>query len=148
MFDLTQHEVEWFNRRYATLEINGDFCVMRIEDGALYKVTSFTQSLAPKARDYLGERVQLAPYWLQHKDRRHYPHGIEFDPSKPPSADEEWPLNPPSRFNLWRGFAVDPVEADVGPFLSFVRDVLCSNDDELFKYVMAWLADLVQNPGE
>jgi phage/plasmid-associated DNA primase len=47
--------------------------------------------------------------------------------------------------NLWRGWAVQPVSGDCSLWLEMVRDVICSGDEALFRYVMNWAADAVQN---
>jgi hypothetical protein len=52
----------------------------------------------------------------------------------------------PEKFNLWRGFAVEPRPGDCSLFFGMVREVICSGDEALYRYVMAWVADAVQNP--
>jgi hypothetical protein len=52
----------------------------------------------------------------------------------------------PGAFNLWRGFGVEPQAGDCSLFLNMVRDVICSGDLALYRYVIAWCADAAQNP--
>lgn len=32
-------------------------------------------------------------------------------------------------------------------FINFVKEVICNNDNEAFKYVIGWIASIIQNPG-
>jgi hypothetical protein len=52
----------------------------------------------------------------------------------------------PGAFNVWRGFGVEPKAGDCSLFLTMVREVICSGDKALARYVIAWCADAVQNP--
>lgn len=54
---------------------------------------------------------------------------------------------PPNMLNTWEGFAVDPEEGDVAPFLDCVQRVLCSGDKKLAHYFLQWLAHMFQHPG-
>lgn len=53
----------------------------------------------------------------------------------------------PEMLNTWEGFAVDPVHADVTPFVDYLREVLCSGEAKLAHYFTQWLAHMVQKPG-
>ena len=76
--------------------------------------------------------------WLRSPDRAEVK--IVFEPGIAATED---------KFNVWRGFAVEPSDtADCSLFLQMVLDVICSGDVMLFKYVMAWCADAVQNPAK
>ena len=144
---LTTEELLWFNERYATVEVEGDYCVIRLEDGSVYSTTTFKESLAHMTRRYEAEDWRLAPDWLADPRRRRYPLGFEFDPTSPPS----FKFNPDDdrrKYNLYRGFAVNPVEGNISPFLDFTHDIVCNGDQKLFEYVMAWLANIVRCPGD
>ena len=78
---LTTEELLWFNERYATVEVEGDYCVIRLEDGSVYSTTTFKESLAHMTRQYETEDWRLAPDWLADPRRRRYPLGFEFDPT-------------------------------------------------------------------
>lgn len=58
---------------------------------------------------------------------------------------------PPTVFNLWRGFEIDKVECNeqgsVDMFLEHV-DILAGRKPHDFKYLIKWLAQLVQYPGK
>jgi hypothetical protein len=50
-------------------------------------------------------------------------------------------------FNLWQGFDVAPARGDWRLMRRHIWRVLCGQDAAAFKYLICWLADLVQNPG-
>lgn len=74
--------------------------------------------------------------WLTHRHRREYA-GTVFLPSE---------QVPNGFFNLWRGFSVKPAAGVPRRFLSFVWRIICRRRRREFKYVIRWLANLVQNP--
>jgi len=75
--------------------------------------------------------------WLKSSERRQY-RAVVFEPGA--SHD-------PSRFNLWQGFTVRPVEGDCSLYLSHVTDIICSGNDEHATYMLDLMAWGVQNPG-
>lgn len=77
--------------------------------------------------------------WMRHTARRQYPGGIVFRPDGGPS----------DAYNLWRGWAVapDPSES-CNLFLDHLRDVVCAGSERDFKWLVAWLAHIVQRPEE
>lgn len=142
---LIEKELAWFNERYATVENKGDYCIIRVNDGSLYRTDSFKQSLLHMTKMFNGAEYQQADLWLADARRRHYPNGLVFDPTQPPAS--EWtPKSHASSYNLWAGFSVDPVPGDVEPFLTFMRTLICAGDETVYRWVLAWCADAVQNP--
>lgn len=88
-------------------------------------------------------RISTARAWFYHKERRTFSKGIELLPNM---------QAPAGVYNLWRGFGCEPrpnaVIADVRPALVHLKQVICSGNDEQFKYALAWLAFAVQHPGK
>lgn len=74
--------------------------------------------------------------------------GLTFDPS----TDELIVKRADGMYvNQWRGFALKPCEQrvsdeEVAPFLGYVKDVVCAGDDKASEWVLAWLADILQQP--
>jgi hypothetical protein len=77
----------------------------------------------------------VADYWWNHRNRRQYA-GIVFDPES----------QTPDYYNLWTAFAVEPTAGDCQLYLAHIHDVVASGNDDIFDYLMAWMADAVQNP--
>lgn len=78
----------------------------------------------------------LAKVWLESPLRRQH-EGIVFAPGQ----------DIPGFYNLYRGLAVDPVKGDCSLYWNHVRDVICAGNEEIFRYIKAWMAHLVQDPG-
>ena len=49
--------------------------------------------------------------------------------------------------NLWKGFTVQPQPGDWSKMRAHIRDVICSGEPALDRYLMGWLATLMQSPG-
>lgn len=84
--------------------------------------------------------VKVGQAWLEWKDRQQYEE-IYFEP-----CGKEYR----SRYNLWRGFAIEPIACDdtskFSLFLKHIHDNICQADNECYDWVLAWLADLFQKP--
>ncbi|MFA6470921.1 MAG: DUF5906 domain-containing protein [Candidatus Latescibacterota bacterium] len=77
-----------------------------------------------------------ASYWLNHPKRKTY-QGVIFLPHH----------NKAGYLNLWSGFSVEPIQGDCHLYLDHIKEVICNGNEDYYKYVMAWLANVVQNPG-
>ena len=53
---------------------------------------------------------------------------------------------PEGFYNLWRGFAVEPKEGDCSLMLAHIKDVIAAGNAENAEYLMAWCANVVQQP--
>lgn len=83
-----------------------------------------------------SEQKPLAQYWLEHLQRRQY-EGLVFSPE----GDIQ------GYFNLWRGFACQPVQGDWSLMKQHIFDIICQGDNDLFLWLITWFADLIQRPG-
>lgn len=83
------------------------------------------------------DKVYLGDEWLRWPKRRQY-EGITFIPGG---------AAPRGCFNLWRGWAVEPVPGgDWSLLRDHIHHIICSGSDELYRYVVGWLKFLVQHP--
>jgi len=80
--------------------------------------------------------IPIAKYWLSHSEARRY-RGITFDPSRKEDGDV---------YNIWRGFAVPPVQGDWSLFRTHLKENVCDGEEEVFGYVLRWMAYAVQHP--
>lgn len=86
-----------------------------------------------------GKRMEMpaGEWWLRHPGRRQYT-GIVFSPAR----------DVPDNYNLWRGFDVEPKAGDCSLFLDHLRNVVCGGNSEHYEYLLGWMANAVQKPGE
>lgn len=78
--------------------------------------------------------------WIYWSRKKIYEGGLVFLPSTSKC--------PSDKYNLFRGYPISPVPGDVEPYLFHVREVICSGDKVTFKYLMEYLAHMLQKPEE
>ena len=88
-------------------------------------------------RDQDDALKKVAPIWLEHTDRRYYPLGFVLDPHAGPNV---------GAYNLWRGFAIEPVQGDWSLMQNHITQVLAGGNDKLASYITNWTAWSLQNP--
>jgi hypothetical protein len=149
LLDLARKEIEVINSEYfiSTLGGNPLICHETKDDYGRDSLTYLREpgfKLLFKNRgysipDYKGNQHWrgIADMWLLDKWRREYKKGIIFSPHKDMG---------PEFYNLWRGFGVTPLPGEPVPFLEFIHDVICNARTDHYKYLIAWMADIVQNP--
>lgn len=79
----------------------------------------------------------ILPAWLQWQYRRQY-RGVRFCP-EPEGA-------PKDIFNTYFGFSVEPKKGSWKRLLGHIYRNVCRRDAEYFRFFIAWLAQLVQQP--
>jgi hypothetical protein len=127
------------NEMHAVVLLGNKTAILREERGevSFLSVSAFDQWYANQHVIVHDRKVPVAKHWMTHPQRRQYS-GVVFDPTR---------LEVPGKYNLWRGFAVEPKEGDCSKFLAHVKENICGNDEETYRWVVAWMADLTQNPG-
>ena len=125
-----------YNARFFVARIGGDVFVFDERDEAIIRdgmtFNAFKQFHA-------GHRVSGEPFagkWLNSPSRRSYDR-IVFDPTGHAQ---------PGEYNIWRGLAVQPAKGNVAIIFRHIYEVWCGRDIAQFKYVIRWLALLVQKP--
>ncbi|MBA3510854.1 MAG: bifunctional DNA primase/polymerase [Sphingomonas sp.] len=89
-----------------------------------------------------GRRRPAYPIWNSSPDRREVAE-VRFDPAGSVTTASGQPM-----LNLWRGFSRDARRGRCKRMLRHLRDVVCSRNGEHFRYLLAWMAHLVQRPWE
>lgn len=150
------YDVAAMNARYALVLVGSKAVVMEenpvapIEERhALRTLDAFkawhqnTLTQVP-ASDGKVRTLTHADRWLRDPKRRQFA-GMCFHPA-PTEAEPA----PAGYFNLWRGFSVEPVQKKGGYsiFLDHVRTNICGGDAALTRWVMGWMAHLIQRPRE
>jgi hypothetical protein len=144
----TQEAYEWVDKRYACCVLDGKFRVWdeSVEGEIRPPMTKrdFLDSLEHRkiqitsAEDGKVTIREIAKMWLGWRPRRTY-HKIVFDPSSKHDSRS-------GVCNLWRGFAYSPKKGNCWRFLRFLRDVICAGNKKHYRWLCAWLAQIVQQP--
>ena len=88
------------------------------------------------------KEITYFDFWRRHSEKRKYRH-VVFNPKQ---------INVLPDYNLWKGFSVNTEKvkiakiADAQPVLSFIQDIICSDNEALTCYVLDWIADIIQQP--
>jgi hypothetical protein len=111
-------------------------------------VTTFHQNLAWKTMQMGNRNVPFSREWIKDPLRETY-ESIRFSPEK--KINKRF-------YNLWRGFAVEPLAQDVAPikrhqraldmFLVHAKENICGNNSFLSHWLLSYLSHMVQKPWE
>ena len=138
------------NDRHAIIGNIGGKCrvIEEIEDDILHRARITMSSFEDIRNRYSHIQVQvgttkegvpvmqpLGKYWLQHRMRRQYD-TMKFMPQ----GDQ------PGVYNLWRGFNVEPRPGNCDMYLDHLQRNVCSGREELYDYLIKWMARCVQQP--
>lgn len=136
---LTYDVVAKLNEEFAMLDLDGQIEILDCESAELktWTIANFRTKLANRRVRIGKDAVPVASLWLADVDRREYV-GIVIEPASYRGR----------AYNLWRGFAVEPLEGDPSLFLRYINEVLCCGDADLARWVLHYLADAVQRPTE
>lgn len=155
--------VDELNEKFFVVENFGDQCVVCwLEDGPnpkkgkhlrpeANKIIKF-QSFANFAHRFEHQRIVTgasvvrgkskeetetkANIWIKDPRRRQYER-VVFRPGQDVASNE---------FNLWRGFAYEPVKGECGLYLIHLRDNICRGDLIKYSYLIKWMAWHSRNP--
>jgi hypothetical protein len=89
-----------------------------------------------------GKRKPTYPIWNSSHDRREVAE-VRFDPAGTVTTASGQPM-----LNLWRGFNRNALRGLCKRMLGHLRHVVCSGNREHFRYLLAWMAHLIQRPWE
>lgn len=127
---------------WETTDPKGRFKLVHLNTG------SFHRKFAPHTMTVGKKTSPVTEEWMTWKGRRSYD-GLVFMPEQ----------QAPERFyNLWRGFAVEPLAPDDKPtpdmqhaldaFLDHALQNICRGDEKLCRWLIGFFAHMVQRPWE
>ncbi len=134
-------KIERFNQRHAIVALAGKTRVIReTPDGLefwaieeLAKIHAHDRVKTPGGRS----TEPFPAKWFKSPRARRYIGGVTFNPA---GARED-------QYNLWRGWAAEPdASASCALFLDHLRTIVCGGNDGHYQWLLAWMAQLVQQP--
>lgn len=130
------------NREIAIVQRGGDAVIYqkRSNGEGWLKLRAAKDIYAPWTAG--RDRDAVFSAWLKSPVRDHRT-AVVFEPYRHGKPDN----TPSDELNMYRGFAVEPVAGDWMDLQRHIFRIICNGDKRLFAYFMAWLADMVQNPG-
>lgn len=139
------------NEKHAVISDIGGKCriISEVFDSALGRTKISKQSFEDFRNRYRNIKVQVgmaesgAPvlipagnFWVDHPNRRQYDTLI-FSPGR--EVDDA--------YNLWKGFSCDAYPGDKHlRYLDHIKTNICSGNEELYDYLIGWMARTVQKP--
>jgi hypothetical protein len=125
-----------------TTDAKGRPALMHYTEQSFHRYNAGKTWIPPDSKKN-AKPVAVSQSWIAHPKRRTYD-GLVFLPGG----------DVPGYYNLFAGFAIPPA-AKVNPFggkaasfLAHVRDNICRGNPKLSRWVIGWLAHMVQKPGE
>ncbi len=139
--------INFFNSKHAGVMIGGQFRIIneiidpvfKTPDITLSSIFDFNNRYANKKMPNPNnpeKTINQSHHWLEHVDRSDY-EGIVFEPS---GASDNY-------YNLWQGFAMTPKHGDWSLMQWHIDNIIADGNKERAKYIMAWFAHQLQNPG-
>jgi hypothetical protein len=138
----TDPRIEQINISHALVLSGGQASIMKFESETRFRLLTINafkhwfenhRWIKPPGK---RKEVSLGEYWMRNPQRRDY-EGIEFDPGG---------AGRPSYYNLWQGFAVQPRTGDCSKFLAHLKDNAARGDEETYRWIVGWFAQIVQQP--
>jgi hypothetical protein len=132
--------VSELNEEYAVVKIGDKVRVLELTspDLVLLRREEFRFFLSNQYVSNGETRIPVVDIWLKSPARRQFS-SVVFEPGATDTGNA---------WNLWRGWSVEARAGDCSLFFDHVRENICGGEEELFRWVIAWFADLFQNPRE
>ena len=125
--------MQFFNENYCLVTLGGKALVLREFDQTFMDIPSF-RTFHRTDTSYDQQPTNL---WLKITTRRYLDY--VFDPSGKTSSHI---------YNSFKGWPVSPRAGSCALYLDHIKTIICDGDEELYEYLVAWMAHLVQKPTE
>ena len=126
--------------RMMVMELKPDGSIAEFWDFEHFKKKLIKEVTRFQQDDGKIKIMPLAEVWLHHPRGRQYEKLVYAMPGALEQAG-------PRDYNGWQGFSVQPKAGNWELNRAHLIEVICSNDQEAYRWVMNWLAALVQLPG-
>jgi hypothetical protein len=146
----TRDSNEWIDKYHAVCLIVGKFFIIKENDErdiSFMTKKDFMDSLENAKLQIVDENgaaksVPMSKYWLEWPQRRTYEDGIVFDPKH--KFDSKTIRS--GAYNMWPGFAIEPKQGDCHLFTDYMKNIICSGNEDHYHWLMCWLAQMFQEP--
>jgi len=131
-----KHATVWDGDKLKILHMTYDPNFRRDEPSLIppYHLQTFYEN-RPKIWENQKPKNQIK-WWLEQPDRRDCK-GFVLDPR----------CTDPDVYNLWEGWSVkSDSAASCDLYLDHIRDNIAQGDEEIYDYILNWMADAIQNP--
>lgn len=146
--------LDTFLQRYAIWHGTGDLVDLDAAETGSKPIMSRMAASNSMGHEWyqVGEkRVKMIDY-LYNLETTTRVNGFDFAPGKPRLLHKP---NGSIKVNQWGGFAVKPdfeagtpTDTEMAPLINYIKGIVCRNREDVYEWVMAWLADVFQDPGE
>jgi hypothetical protein len=140
--------IEQLNKKHAVVMVGGSCLILNEVEDPVFKRQDISFSRVSDFKNFYNpqkvpvsnrggtSQKGIADVWLDSSDRRQYK-GIIFNPA----GDIK------GYYNLYKGLALEPKQGDWSLMQNHILEVICGGDVNIYKWLISWMADLVQNPG-
>ena len=123
-----------------------------VEKGSLRPLitsrANFINSYGDQTIAFGEKRAQLATLLYSYTGTRKVS-GMTFEPGGDRFVNDR----EGTKVNQWAGFEIPPHDSpvsdeEVEPFLSYINEVVASGEEEVYKWVLAWIAHILKEPNK
>jgi hypothetical protein len=92
-----------------------------------------------------GHLKSIFDIWMESESRNEY-EGVEFRPDPKVFRSKARIISQGGWYNLWQGYQVHPKMGRWDKIKQHFREVWCGGDEQVYEYLLSWLADMFQKP--
>lgn len=142
-------EIEELNKKHAVVMLGGRCVILNEVTDPVSNRPDVTFSYVQDFKNYYCnvkveipqnngsfKEIPISTLWLESRQRRTY-QGLVFLPGQ----------GKPEFYNLFRGFAIEPKKGNWSLFQNHIKEVIANSNEDIYHYIINWIADLFQNPG-
>lgn len=137
-------ELEKLNKLYTHTQLGETTVIASISYDQIKKTTHrFLKKETFKDQFMHEEKIakkNKGAAWLEWPGKSMKLGGVGFYPNNEKCPDDV--------YNLFTGWGVKPAKGDVSPYLEHLKEIICCNNEITYKYLVEWMAHMIQRPDE
>lgn len=145
-----EEQLAEINREYAVVMVGGKCCILKENCCSLTGKVSITLLTPNDFRHFFANKmveidtekgkkeISVSKAWMESGNRRQYD-GIIFDPAGK-YLDSK-------KYNMFQGLPIKPIKGNCSLMLQHILNVICSGNEQHYKYLLCWFARCIQQPG-